>query len=117
MRFQIEANGNLTLKMESEDGAVIQQFLSIWHDDHLVLARLLEETNSKFQAVTPDQVGALTDAPMLTDEIEYKNEGDGIGIVGTVWWYPQYEHKSFMSELVKNKQVTFAREPITAEVA
>ena len=36
----------------------------------------------------PEDIGALTDAPILSDDIEYDDEGEVVR-VGAVYWYPR----------------------------
>jgi len=40
--------------------------------------------------VRPEDVGALTDAPILSEDIDTDDQGN-VRSVGTVYWYPQYD--------------------------
>ena len=79
------------------------------HLDHGVLAELLEPfaSNGVLYAVLPDQVpGALTDAPMLTDDMDFPDNGEATAI-GRVWWFPNYQVESFAETLLETGSVFF----------
>ena len=40
--------------------------------------------------VRPEDIGALTDAPILSDGIEYDDQVDVVN-VGAIYWYSYYE--------------------------
>ncbi|WP_341744659.1 hypothetical protein [Azonexus hydrophilus] len=111
MHHIIEPNGNLTLVVDDDDCC---EFLDIRDNtrgsDHGFLADLLEafgfSTNARLFPVMPQQVGALTDAPMLTDDLEYE-EGGEVTVRGRLWWFPAYELKSISDIMSRSGRVTF----------
>lgn len=42
-----------------------------------------------WEFVRPEWVAALTDAPIITDDIIFADNGD-VEYVGDVWWFPNY---------------------------
>ena len=52
---------------------------------------LLEDhLGNGWEMVAPEEIGALTSSPILSDEVERDEEGE-ITDVGRVYWYPQYQ--------------------------
>ncbi len=58
--------------------------------------------------VRPEEIGALTDAPILSDDIEYDDEGEVVR-VGAVYWYPRYDVADPVAQLLANGSVEFER--------
>ena len=56
----------------------------------------------------PEEIGALTDAPILSDDIEYDDEGEVVR-VGVVYWYPQYDVADPVAQLLASGSVEFER--------
>lgn len=114
MKHDIDDNGGLTFIVEDEaDREALQDIRArVQHLDHGFLAEMLEyfgySGNGVFEAVTPEEVGGLTDAPMLADELHYSDEGARV-VTGKVWWYPDYESKCFADILINTGRVTFNR--------
>jgi len=50
----------------------------------------------------------LTDAPILSDDIEYDDEGEVVR-VGTVYWFPQYDVVDPVAQLLTSGYVEFER--------
>jgi len=77
----------------SESAMLIDLLEPITCNDHLAFVR-------------PERIGALTEAPILT------NQGDGDdGAEGgaALWWYPQYETTSAAEELITTGRIVFTR--------
>ena len=58
--------------------------------------------------VRPEDIASLTDAPILTEEIDTDNQGN-VPWVGTVYWYPQYDVRDAVAELLENGSIDFVR--------
>ena len=61
-------------------------------------ALVAEELHGDWEFVRPEDVGALTDAPILCDEVLYEDNGDKT-ITGIIAWFPQYETRDPWQEL------------------
>lgn len=112
--FNVLASGNLEITCEAADKEDLQDLLDrCTHRDHGFLADLLEHTgwsgNGKLYQVQPEWVAALTDAPILTDDLTYPEDSGMPEVTGTVWWYPDYMVKSFAEELISAGRVTFTK--------
>ena len=59
--------------------------------------------------VSPEDFGALTEAPILSEEIIYTDEGE-VERVGVVYWFPDYMIIDIIEQLIKNGEVVFLRE-------
>ncbi len=114
MEFNVLANGNLEIVAEDGDKEELQDLLSkSMHKDHGFLADLLEYTgwsgNGRLHQVQPELIGALTDAPILTDDMIFGD--DGSEVVGNVWWFPNYQVVSFAETLIRDGRVVFTKAP------
>src|SRR5579872_232493 len=72
-RADVEAIAEAELDADSKLGEVIE-----W------------QLGNGWSWVRPEDISALTDAPILSDDIEYNDHGDVVS-VGAVYWYPQYD--------------------------
>lgn len=111
MKFQIGKNG-ITFSLENKAERVLAQDMldNAAHKDHGFLSELLDKSgwspNGQLFVVQPEWIGALTDAPIITDG--WTMDDDGVSTVdGNVWWFPRYEHESFAEVLIKTGQVFF----------
>lgn len=114
MKQSITENGNLRIEIENRsDKAWVRETLaSRGGDDRLFLDDLLDSTgwlgNAVLTQLSPHQVAALTDAPILTNEVAYDDNGD-VTVLGDVFWYPGYAIHHFGEVLLNQGHVTFLR--------
>lgn len=111
MKFKTLPNGNLEITCEEDEKADLQEVLDrVTHRDHGFLAEILEYTgwqsNGQIFQVQPEWVSALTESPILTDDILYDLE-DSPTVSGTVWWFPNYQVESFAETLIRDGRVVF----------
>lgn len=117
MKHQITPNGNLEILCDEEgDQEMLRELLANTnHKDHGFLADLLEETgwpgNGQLYQVRPEWIGALTDAPILADQLDYTNDGATVPEDAKVWWYPNYMLESFAESLINTGRVLFHAAP------
>ena len=115
MKYTVTQNGNLEITCEGSEKEDLQDILdSTSHKDHGFLAEMLEyagwSTNGKLYPVAPEWIGALTDAPIVSDEVIYLDNGDH-EVPGKVWWFPNYMVESFAETLIGTGRVLFAKAP------
>lgn len=115
MDFRVNPNGSLTITRDPAEVEYLQHLLDrSTHKDRGFLAEMLEyagwEANGRLFQVAPEDIAALTDAPILTDDLVVLDDGKK-EVLGDVWWYPQYELKSFAEKLIADGEVTFAAAP------
>lgn len=112
--INIHKNGSLVF-MAGSSGFAGSVFLkemsehdSIKHLDHDFIAMLIHETG--FYTVQPEWIGALTDAPIVTDEApNYEDDGTvTFSDEARFWWYPNYAVVSFGQELIENGETIFS---------
>lgn len=111
MRHTIsEKAGHLTFHLDESDRDDLEALRERTGNEHTQLAEILDQAgysgNGVFMPISPEDINALTDAPMLTDELEIKDNGDRV-VKGKVWWYPGYETTSFLEVLLTKGSVTF----------
>jgi len=106
--FEITPNGNLKFKVLTEDGReILQDKNFVWS-----VSDMLDHEgwsgNDMLYEVSPSDIGALTDAPIVTDAVERDDEGDVIS-VGNVWWFPSYAVDSWEEILYNTGEVIFSK--------
>lgn len=60
--------------------------------------------------VLPEDIGALTSAPILTDDLCVRDDGTSVA-EGNVWWFPNYCVEDPMQTLADTGSVTFTAAP------
>lgn len=118
MKYNITPNGNLELIAEDEDK---DELAELWanptHRDHGFMADLLEYTgwpgNGHLYQVQPEWIAALTDAPILSDDVQFNDDGMP-SVTGNVWWFPNYAIESFAETLMRDGRVLFHAAPENA---
>ncbi len=58
------------------------------------------------EQVQPEDIGALTDAPILAEVLEVDEDGKPVEIA-RVWWFPQYELRNPWEDLARTGRVEF----------
>ena len=77
------------------------------HGIHAALCALLEDhLCNGWEMVPPEDIGALTAAPILSDEIRRDEEGR-VMEVGRVFWYPDYAVRDEIEELRRDLVLVF----------
>lgn len=82
-------------EMRSAHG--IDGALEILLEDHL---------GNGWKMVAPEEIGALTSSPILSDEVERDEEGE-LADVGRVYWFPEYQVCDEIEELRTKLVVVF----------
>lgn len=59
-----------------------------------------------WELLSPAEIGAITESPILSKEVERDEDGNLVS-VGTVYWYPEYERKSEIEELLRRGEIVF----------
>ncbi len=66
------------------------------------------QPNGRLFAVQPEWVAALTDSPILTDDLRYPEDDDPtLSPESKVWWLPTYQVESFAETLIRDGRVAF----------
>jgi len=121
MKYEILPSGNLQFSIDKdcakrymlEDLDMLQDIKDLYEGDDIVsLYEFLDNfgysTNGYLWGIMPEDVGALTGAPMLSDDVEYTDDGN-IVVSGNVWWYPDYAVSNWLDVLIKNGSVVFTK--------
>lgn len=114
MQVVQEKNGNVTFVLDADDADTVAMFRdqAQCNMDHEVLASMLDHFgfmgNATYLPIMPADIGALTDAPMFTSELDIADDGKR-SVTGDVWWYPGYELKDFSQLLLTEGKVTFSK--------
>lgn len=113
MLSTITPNGHLKFSLDPEDRDQIELMLERHGgNDKAFLTDMLDHFgfagNGRLYPINPEDVGALTDAPILSDDVAYADDGKPI-VMGNVWWYPSYECFNFAEELATAGEVIFSK--------
>lgn len=65
----------------------------------------------KFEPVAPEDIGALTDAPIFAENVVRDPDDNAVVEVGDVWWYPNYMVSHFGKQLLEAGEVIFQAAP------
>lgn len=115
MRFAMTEHGHLEIVIETDDDRemIKESMEKASHADHSVIADLMETYgwtgNGQLYQVRPECIGALTDAPILSDEVEFDDGAQKV--TGNVWWFPNYQVESFVETLLTDGRVVFTKAP------
>ena len=73
-----------------------------------ILYDLLEDhLANDWEMVPPEDIGALTSAPILSDSAQRDDQGK-LTAIGDVYWFPNYAVKCELETMLKNGFVDFA---------
>ena len=68
--------------------------------------------NGELYSVLPEWIGALTDAPIFTDELGYcGGDSDRCRYTGRLWWFPDYQILNELQILIDTGEVIFTLDP------
>ena len=113
----ITPSGNLRFVVVRPGDAV--EFLNQETAEVDMLSLLFEETgwsgNGELYEVAPEDIGALTSAPIITDELNIEDDG-ARKVLGEVWWYPNYMVSSWVEVLRETGEVIFTHAPAGKDV-
>ena len=84
IRAQIQKDGYLKITADNEGRRNLKE-AALWLCDEAIA----EELRDQFHFLRPEWIGALTDAPILTDDLTIGDDGTA-EYVGDVWWYPNH---------------------------
>lgn len=105
--FEKQPNGNLRIVLLEEERESVEEIVAQEITADSKLAQAIEwQLGNGWSFVRPEDIGALTEAPILTEEIEEDNQGNVLK-VGTVYWYPQYDVSDPVAKLLENGYVDF----------
>ena len=111
MKFEFTPNGNLRIVSEPGDADLLLDIKSqCGENDITFLSELLEQTgwapNGQLMQIWPEDVAALTDSPILTDDMSIEDDGS-VSVPGRVWWYPNYALSNWADVLLEEGAVVF----------
>jgi len=90
--FNVLPNGNLCIELTDEGKEEIEDLWSNhpeWNDYDILRELIEHQLCNGWSWLNPEDVGALTEAPILSDGASYDDDG-AMEVYGKVWWYPNY---------------------------
>lgn len=111
--YEVLPSGDLKIKVLTEDGRdELRGWMQKDPREEIVLSEMCEymgwSGNSQLCTVAPEWIGALTDAPILTTDVDYDDNGDvSVHPDNKVWWFPNYMVEDCIKTLVEEGEVVF----------
>ena len=102
-------NGDLGITLTTQGREIVQEAHADGQniDADQFMHDLFEwQTCNGWEWIAPEKIGALTDAPILTDSAERDDEGQ-LTSVGRVYWFPSFQVESPVRRLTEQGVVTF----------
>lgn len=111
MRCAILANGDLEFALDPEDD---REEVRSWCGDRWTdLLDACGLIGNGWTSVAPEWIGALTDAPIVTNDFTLSDSGETT-VHGRVWWFPNYCVEDPIETLVDTGRVVFTyAKPVT----
>src|SRR4051812_18821518 len=107
MKTTILANGNLEVALTAEDDRdEVRERMSGYNWTDI----FEQEFCNGWGPVPPEAIGALTDAPILTDDLSVEDDGTPV-VLGRVWWFPNYQVEDPAETLANEGRVVFTLAP------
>lgn len=95
--------GRLRIVLEPDSKDDVEALLDMPADQ--AFAELVEwHLGNGWELLNPAEIGAITESPILSREVE-RDENGNLVSVGKVYWYPEYEAKSELEELLKHGEI------------
>lgn len=113
MDFRSTQSDNLRIAFEPDDVEMLEAIKErCGGDECSFFTELLDSTgwtgNGLLYVLRPEDIGALTDSLILTNECERDDEGK-ITRVGSVWWFPNYMVDNPAELLMETGSVIFMK--------
>ncbi len=108
--FEQLPNGNLRITLLPAAREDVQEIVANQQlDADGKLAEVIEwQLGNGWELLSPESIGALTSAPILSEDVERDEHGDVI-TVGTTYWYRQYEVLDPVEQVLQHGYVDFER--------
>lgn len=106
---EVMADGRLKIKLPTEERENLREMIEDAKANRKgdILGDVIETMLANgFQWIAPEQVGALTDAPMISDEAECDDHGDLVKI-GRVFYFADYQVHDPVEVLYEKGEVIF----------
>lgn len=107
-----ETADGLYIRLTKEGKDEINSFVDKTEMDALYELTEYQWTNGMLQIVSPEEIGALTDAPILSTDYEYVSENTDDKEYHNIFWFPNYCIQSVIEILKNTGSVFFNREEI-----
>jgi hypothetical protein len=107
--FDLDDKGNLRITLLDDAQEDVQEIASKDLDADNKLAQVIEwQLVNGWTMLRPEDVGALTDAPILSEDVDTDDQGN-VRSVGIVYWYTEYEVRDPVEQLLQNHFIIFRR--------
>ena len=110
--FEILPDGNLKITLTPEGKIELTDLISNPHPDQwdfITLQNIVEyQLCNGWAWLEPESVEALTESPILSQDVSYDDNGD-IETVGDIFWYPNYQVENLAEKLLENGYLIFSK--------
>jgi hypothetical protein len=110
-------NGNLNIQLTTRGRMELEELLYKQVDNDMIWQELLDDSmsNGSYEGVLPEQIGALTNAPIIGNDSSFVDMDDSgnnyedCKVWAKIWWFPQYETTDEIELLRSKEGVIFTR--------
>lgn len=105
--FNVTPEGDLKITLTEEGRQELIEMLEsqTQTDEDIFLSLIESQLCNGYHTVLPEHIGALTDSIILANGIVDLDTSAEAEI--DVWWFPDYQVKSYTEDLLNNGEVTF----------
>jgi hypothetical protein len=111
--FEILPNGNLKISLTNEGKIELtemqEQYKEKWSDETMLREIIEHQLCNGWDWLSAGQVGALTDSPILSNDVIYNENTDEIESADHCWWYPDYMVTDFVQALLTDGHLIFTK--------
>jgi hypothetical protein len=107
VQFKKLENGNLRISLIEEERSEVEEISQNGKGIDAQFIEIIEhQLCNGWDMIKPEEIAALTSAPILSDSAIYDDRGILTGI-DEVWWYPNYAIFNEVEELLEHGYIDF----------
>jgi hypothetical protein len=110
MRHVVQPNGNLLIIANNEDRSLLADAYRTTSPYSRAEMLISEAFHEVLTFIAPENIGALTEAPILCDDVDFPDDANGFvpyDETSRVWWFPNYMVTDPWEELKNKGRVEF----------
>lgn len=101
-----EFNNQLIIELTEEGKEELENIIELNLSVQEALEILFESyTNNGYTWVEPEEIGALTNSPIISNDFEYIDDNSDLKFYYSVYWFPDYMIKNEIEELQNGKLI------------
>jgi hypothetical protein len=107
--LQTDKDNDLIITLNRKNAKGMSKERKIKSEDEVLQDLLEDHLSNGLDWIYPEDVGALTNSPIISDVAEYNDQGELISC-DYLWWFPNYQVTDLIKELFKTGKLVFTYE-------